>query len=118
MTELPIMKHIVLTTIGCQPCKQLEAYLIANQTTSWSWVYHHIRPELFDVLAVSSTPSLVAQVGPNEYKLVAVGLQECIDYHRVWKHPSSIVHNEQEPTVEEELSLDTEEEEWTKEEEE
>lgn len=91
MTELPIMKHIVLTTIGCQPCKQLEAYLIANQTTSWSWIYHHIRPELFDVLAVSSTPTIVAQVGANEYKVMAIGLQDCIEYHRVWKHPSSII---------------------------
>ena len=114
----PAIKHYVLTTIGCQPCKQFEAYLIANNTTTWVWLYHHIQPELFDLLNVKATPTIVAQVGEKEYHVRAIGLDDAVKYHQTWKHPSSIAYDEQEPTVEEELSLDTKEEEWTKEEEE
>ena len=90
------MKHIVLTAIGCEPCRQFEQYLIANKTTSWLWLFSHIRPDMFEELGVKSTPTIVAQVGKNEYHVRAVGLQDCIEYHQTWKLPSSIITGDEE----------------------
>ena len=89
-------RHMVLTTIGCQPCKALEAYLNANNTNTWQWVYHHIQPDLFDTLKVHSTPTIVKQTGPLHYEVMATGLDESILYHKQWLHPSSIVTGDEE----------------------
>jgi len=87
----PHPQHLILTSIGCVACKHLEAYLIGQKTTTWKWIYHHIKPDLFDALHITSTPTVITQVGQNEYRIVAIGLQEAIDYHRKWRLPSSII---------------------------
>ena len=69
------MKLIVLSTNSCIPCRQLKSYVDANDL-GWEFIYQHIQPDLFTSLGVTSVPTLIEEISPNEYKILGVGLVE------------------------------------------
>ena len=73
------MKLIVLSTNSCIPCRQLKSYVDANDL-GWEFIYQHIQPDLFISLGVTSVPTLIEEISPNEYKILGVGL---VEIHRL-----------------------------------
>ena len=69
------MKLIILSTNDCIPCRQLKSYVDANDL-GWEFIYQHIRPDLFKSLGVTSVPTMIEEISPNEYKILGVGLVE------------------------------------------
>jgi len=71
--------RMVLSTNDCIPCKQLKSYAKANNL-GWEFVYQHVRPDLFKSLGITSVPTMIEEISPNEYKILGVGL---VEIHRL-----------------------------------
>lgn len=75
------MTLIVLTMDNCAPCKQLYNYLEAiNHDFQVDFIYNHSRPDLFQALGVKTVPTLIEELTPKEYKIIAIGLPEIMNY--------------------------------------
>ena len=77
------MTHIVLSKKQCLPCRQVIKIIKANNL-DWDIMYHYEDPTFYEVLGIKSAPSLVKVMSERnfikEYKIVAVGLDEIIEY--------------------------------------
>ena len=89
------MKHnfVVLSSDNCQPCLALKRYL-ADIGLSWDIKYRDSRfhpndPTLFDALSITSVPTFVEEVRPNEYKIRAIGYPDCQKFARQIKFLST-----------------------------
>jgi len=78
------MKLIILSTNDCIPCRQLKSYVDANDL-GWEFIYQHIRPDLFKSLGVTSVPTMIEEISPNEYKILGVGLVEIMAHVNTFK---------------------------------
>ena len=70
--------RIVLSTNSCIPCRNLKSYVNANNL-GWEFVYQHVRPDLFKKLGITSVPTLIEEVSPNEYRILSVGLGDIMN---------------------------------------
>ena len=72
---------LVFTQERCKPCKQLWDYLNDQGVLdAFTFKYLHNDKNLFDALAIRSTPTLVKELNLNEYQIRAVGLPDILNY--------------------------------------
>ena len=76
-----MINYLILSSRRCLPCRQLQQYLI-HQEIDWEFIYPETNPHLYSSLGVMSTPTLVGEIRPSEYKVLEVGLPQIIDYTR------------------------------------
>lgn len=83
------MSYIVLSKKRCLPCRNLHD-LLQVMELDWPVIWHHDDPSFFDKLGIMSVPTLIKEVGDNEYKIMAIGMPE------IKNHIDNINTNEEE----------------------
>ena len=87
------MIFIVLSSDNCHSCTILKRVLV-DLGLNWEIKYKDSRfhandPEIFELLNITSVPTIVEELWFNEYKIQATGFKDCVAFAKEIKNLST-----------------------------